>query len=48
MVPSIDAFYDRLLALPDPSHPENVISDNWSSDRRKVLTLNESQSSRSM
>jgi hypothetical protein len=39
--PLIDVFYDRLVSLPDPSHPENVISDNWSSIAAKVLTINE-------
>jgi hypothetical protein len=39
--PLIDAFYDRLISLPDPSHPESVITDNWSSIAIKVLTLNE-------
>lgn len=39
--PMIDAFYDRLASLPDPSHPESVISDNWSAITTRVLALND-------
>lgn len=39
--PPIDAFYDRLASLPDPSHPEGDISDNWSAITSQVLLLND-------
>lgn len=39
--PLIDAFHDRLVSLPDPSHPESVITDNWSAITSKVLELND-------
>ena len=39
--PMIDAFYDRLASLSDPSHPENVINDNWSATTTRILALND-------
>jgi len=39
--PMIDAFYDALVSLLDPSKAETVVTDNWSQITAKTLALNE-------
>jgi hypothetical protein len=41
--PFIDDLYDSLASLPDPSRPENVIIEHWSTITARALVLNEIQ-----
>jgi len=39
--PSIDAFFDRLVALRDLSRPEELIASNWNEISTKMLAIND-------